>query len=394
MPASALRPAIDVAVVGGGIVGCACAWLAAQAGLRVALFEAQRIGAGATAAGMGHLVVIDEDPAELALARLSMAEWARWPGWEAVERRPTGTLWLAENPAQARAAEGKLARLRAADWPAEWLDAPALRAAEPRLAPDLAGALWVRQDEVAYGPGMALRLAADLRALGGTVEETCGVASLSADGLVLADGRRVSAGHVLLAAGCDSVRLWRGPRPLALWPRKGQLVITDRHPGYIRHALVELGYVDSAHGDAPESVAFNAQPRATGQVLLGSSRRYGDASPEVDAALLARMVRRAQRFLPGIGELQMLRAWAGFRPATPDGRPFIGPMPFGEAGGAARHWVATGHEGLGLTTAMGTARLWLDLLLLRAPAIDPAPYAPDRALAPARADAAAEEGVA
>ena len=250
-------PAIDVAVVGGGIVGCACAWAAARAGLRVALFEAQRVGAGATAAGMGHLVVIDEDPAELALARLSMALWPQWSGWERLDRRTAGTLWLAETPAQQAAAEAKRARLQAADWEAEWLDAPALRAAEPRLAHDLVGALWVRRDEIAYGPEMARRLADDLRAAGGAVHEMRRVAALARDGLVLADGTRVAAGHVLLAGGCESGRLWRGPAPLALRPRKGQLAITDRHPGWIRHALVELGYVDSAHGHAPESVAFN-----------------------------------------------------------------------------------------------------------------------------------------
>ena len=87
------------------------------------------------------------------------------------------------------------------------------------------------------------------------------------------------------------------------------------------------------------------------------------------------MVRRAQRFLPDIGELQMLRAWAGFRPATPDGRPLIGRI---AAAGPALHWAATGHEGLGLTLASGTARLWLDLLLGRPPAVDPAPFAADR----------------
>jgi len=163
-------------------------------------------------------------------------------------------------------------------------------------------------------------------------------------------------------------------RRCALRSRKGQLAITDRYPGYIRHALVELGYIDSAHGDADEAVAFNAQPRASGQVLLGSSRSYRDTSPDVDAALLARMVRRAQRFLPDIASLQMLRCWAGFRPAIPDGRPAIGRIP----GERDNHWVATGHEGLGLTTATGTASIWLDLLLGRAPAIDPAPYAPDR----------------
>ena len=374
MKAGTSRP-LDVAIVGGGIVGCACAQAAVEAGLHVAVFEAQRLGAGATAAAMGHLVVIDDDPAELALAQLSMALWRAWAGWGDIERRPTGTLWLAETPAQGRAAQAKLARLATAGISAQWLAPKDLHEAEPRLARDLAGALHVDGDEVAYGPEMAARLAADVRAGGGRVEEMRPVARLRDDGLELADGTRVAAGHVLLAAGCDSVRLWPRQAALALRPRKGQLAITDRYPGYVRHALVELGYIDAAHGDADESVAFNMQPRASGQVLLGSSRSYGDVSPEVDMALLARMVRRARRFLPGIGELQMLRSWAGFRPATPDGRPIIGRIP-----GDARtvRWVATGHEGLGLTTATGTARLWLDLLLGRPPAIDPAPYAPAR----------------
>jgi glycine/D-amino acid oxidase-like deaminating enzyme len=370
-----MNPAVDVAIVGGGIVGCACARAASRAGLRVAVFEGRRVGAGATAAGMGHLVTIDDDPAEFALATLSMRLWREWSGWHEIERLPTGTLWLAETAAQRDAAHAKLARLHAAGLAAEWLGPDALQAAEPSLARDLAGALRVAGDEVAYGPEMAARLADDVRAAGGVVHEMAPVAALRDDGLQLADGTRVAAGHVLLAAGCDSVRLWPGESPLRVRPRKGQLAITDRHPGHIRHALVELGYIDAAHGDADESVAFNAQPRASGQVLLGSSRSYRDTSVDVDAALLARMLRRAQRFLPGIGRLQMLRCWAGFRPATPDGRPLIGRIPGGARG---NQWVATGHEGLGLTTASGTASVWLALLLGREPAIDPAPYAPER----------------
>ena len=149
---------------------------------------------------------------------------------------------------------------------------------------------------------------------------------------------------------------------------RSQVVVVGAGPGGLA----------AAHGAADEAVAFNAQPRASGQLLLGSTRSFADRDPAVDVALLARMVRRARRFLPAIGGLQMLRCWAGFRPASADGRPVIGRIP-----GAARanQWVATGHEGLGLTTATGSASLWLDLLLARPPAIDPAPYAPDRFLA-------------
>ncbi|HEX4509597.1 MAG TPA: FAD-dependent oxidoreductase [Burkholderiaceae bacterium] len=386
-------PAVDVAVVGGGVVGCACAWTAAQAGLDVALFEARDIGGGATAAAMGHLVMLDDDPAELALARLSMHAWSRWPGWSRVAHRQAGTLWLAEDDAQQHAAQRRVARLRAADWDAEWLDAAALRVVEPRLAPDLVGALWVPRDEIADGPELARALASDLQSAGGSVHAGCGVDGVTADGLRLSDGRGVPARHVLLAAGVDSVALWPGAARLGLRPRHGQLLITDRYPGWVRHALVEMGYADSAHGCATESVAFNAQPRPSGQILVGSSRREGAATSRVDPALLSRMLRRAERFLPRLGELRALRTWAGCRPATADGRPLIGALPQDVRPGGTRTWVATGHEGLGLTTAMGTAQLWLDLLLERPPSIDPAPYAPVPARAQARRETA-EEGVA
>jgi glycine/D-amino acid oxidase-like deaminating enzyme len=71
--------------------------------------------------------------------------------------------------------------------------------------------------------------------------------------------------------------------------------------------------------------------------------------------------------------LQALRIWTGFRPTTPDGRPYIGAVP-----DTADQWVAAGHEGLGVTTALGTAKLMIDLIHGRQPAIDPAPYAPSR----------------
>jgi glycine/D-amino acid oxidase-like deaminating enzyme len=365
----------DVAIVGAGIVGCACAQAAAAAGLRVVVFDADGVAGGATGAGMGHLVVLDEDPAERALARLSMRCMAGWPagrrfGTAQHPGTPVGTLWLAETPAQRDAALAKQARLVAADWPAHWLEPAALRRAEPALAHDLVGALHVPGDDVVYGPGIALALADAVRTLGGAVETGCAVAAVSPRSLRLADGRRIDAGAVLVAAGVGTPALLPG-RAVPIRPRKGLLAITDRHPGVLRHTVVELGYIDSAAGDAAESVAFNAQPRETGQVLLGSSRQYGVTDPRVDPALLARMVRRAQRFMPSIGDLVMLRAWAGFRPATPDGRPLIGRLDDGP-------WIAAGHEGLGLTTAAGTAALWLDLLLGRAPAIDAAPFDPAR----------------
>jgi glycine/D-amino acid oxidase-like deaminating enzyme len=155
--------------------------------------------------------------------------------------------------------------------------------------------------------------------------------------------------------------------------RKGHLVITDRYPRTLRHQVLELGYAASAHGSDAASVAFNVQPRPTGQLLVGSSREFDSTSAAASLPMVRRMLARAIEFLPALRSLQVLRIWTGFRPTTADGRPYLGPVPE-----RRDLWVAAGHEGLGVTTALGSARLLVDQLLGRTPAIDPTPFLPAR----------------
>ena len=89
--------------------------------------------------------------------------------------------------------------------------------------------------------------------------------------------------------------------------------------------------------------------------------------------MLNRMLNRALEYMPGLGELSATRAWTGHRAATPDKLPLIGPSLASD-----RIWLATGHEGLGITTSLGTARILTDLLLERPTAIPSAPYSPSR----------------
>src|SRR5205807_5517346 len=123
---------------------------------------------------------------------------------------------------------------------------------------------------------------------------------LAPDGVRLANGTVVRGDAVVLATGARAVDL--APE-LPIRARKGHLAITDRYPGFVRHQLVELGYLKSAHGSADESVAFNVQPRATGQVLIGSSRQFGTEHPDVDAPMLARMLARAIEYMPALAKL-------------------------------------------------------------------------------------------
>jgi glycine/D-amino acid oxidase-like deaminating enzyme len=141
----------------------------------------------------------------------------------------------------------------------------------------------------------------------------------------------------------------------------------------VHHQLVELGYLKSAHSISTDSVAFNVQPRKTGQLLIGSSRQYGVEYSAIDDHMLTRMLQRAQEYMPALADLSGIRCWTGFRAATPDKLPLIGPCTPG-----SRLYLATGHEGLGITTSLATAKLVADQILGRAPAIPVEPYLPDR----------------
>ena len=358
----------DLIIVGAGIIGTACADYASQEGLRVAIVEPGPIGGGATAAAMGHLVAMDDDPAELALAHYSLNLWEAFTGIEQIEYSRCGTLWVAGNEAEYACIPEKLARLATVGVQAELIDSTQLYRLEPHLKAGLFGGMRVAREAVVYPPGMARHLLDRARARGAELHSHR-VTAITEHGVQLADQTRL-AGSVLVTTGCALPELL--PQ-LPMRARKGHLVITDRYPGIVHHQLLELGYADSAHGDADSSVAFNVQPRPTGQILIGSSREYGSDTPDVSMAMARRMLERSFRFLPALRQLEALRIWTGFRPVSADGLPYLGRVP-----GRANLWVAAGHEGLGITTSLGSARLVIDQLLGRPTAIDTRPYDPGR----------------
>jgi glycine/D-amino acid oxidase-like deaminating enzyme len=389
----------DVLIVGAGIIGAACADALSARGLSVTVVEQEVVGSGATAAGMGHLVVMDDNEAELALSAWSLELWRGFVGDQPArhEYSQCGTIWVAADDEEMAAARVKAQTMAAHGLPCRMLDARALYECEPQLRPGLAGGLLVDGDGLVYPPKSASILmdraiARGAKLVSGTVQriEGCdgegagaplrGAAGLPKSGgagsraggncVVLADGTRLQAGRIVLAAGSRSSALLA---ELPVEPKKGHVAITDRYPGFIRHQLVELGYIKSAHAASGDSVAFNLQPRPTGQILIGSSRQFGTTDLAVDHAMMARMLRHATAFTPALASMNVLRCWTGLRAASPDGLPIIGPHP-------ARPglWLATGHEGLGITTSLATAQLLAAQMLDEAASIPAAPYLPSR----------------
>ncbi|MGA9717382.1 MAG: FAD-dependent oxidoreductase [Acidobacteriaceae bacterium] len=365
-----MTSAFDVVIVGAGIAGCACAREMTEAGVQVAIIDHSPPGSGVTAAGMGHIVTMDDSPAQLALTHYARSLWrklsAELPA--AVEYEERGTLWIAADDEEMAQVHAKHITCTRAGIPSEVLDGPALAEAEPHLRRGLSGALLVSDDAVLYPPAAARFLLQTAERRGARVLHAA-VTRAGAGVVTLADGTTLASDHIVIATGADTNLVpW-----LRLKKRKGHLVITDRYPGFVRHQLVELGYLRSAHSTTSDSVAFNIQPRITGQLLIGSSRQYQQEDTTADAAIIDRMLRRAYEYMPQLASLSAIRVWTGFRAATADKLPLIGPTQ------DPTLYLLAGFEGLGITVAPAAARLLVDHLLARKPAIEPAPYLPQRA---------------
>ena len=362
----------DAVVVGAGIVGAACADDCVRQGMHVAVVDGDVIGGGTTAAGMGHIVVMDDSEAQFALTRYSQQLWQELRSAlpADVEYEQCGTIWVAADEEEMAEVHRKQAYYSERDVPVEILDREALERSEPNLRKGMAGGLLVPEDGVLYPPCAARFLMERAQAGGATIHLGCRVAKIGEGRVRLDNGKELRAGAIINAAGNGAASLTPG---LAIKKRKGHLVITDRYPGFVRHQLVELGYLKSAHSTPGDSVAFNVQPRKTGQILVGSSRQYDVEDKRVDNTMLVRMLQRAAQYMPDLAPLSAIRVWTGFRAATPDKLPLIGPW-----AGDSTVFLATGHEGLGITTSLATARIVVDQIAGREAAIPVAPYLPSR----------------
>jgi glycine/D-amino acid oxidase-like deaminating enzyme len=321
---------------------------------------------------MGHLVVMDDSEAQFALTRYSQQLWDEISDElpREVEHDACGTIWIAVDDEEMAEVRRKEKFYSERGVRVEVLDAQSVAEAEPNLRPGLVGGLRVPGDSVIYPPCAAQFFVDQAVAGGAALFVGKAVETVTADGVRLRDGSSISAGVIVNSAGGWSPLLTPG---VDVKKRKGHLVITDRYPNFLRHQLVELGYLKSAHSLTAESVAFNIQPRKTGQLLIGSSRQFGVEESTVDTSIVTRMLDRAIEYLPALGKLSSLRTWTGFRAATPDKLPLIGPH--------AEHkrlYLATGHEGLGITTSLGTAKLLVAQIMNRDAAIPIAPYLPAR----------------
>jgi glycine/D-amino acid oxidase-like deaminating enzyme len=354
----------DVVVIGGGIVGCACAYYLARAGVGVRLLERGSLGSGASKAGMSHIVTWEEPDAHLELARASLQLYIELceelP--EDIEYRQTGSLVVVEDEANLANMAAMVTRLGGKGVAGELLNEDDLRRFEPNLATGLPGGVYFPGDGQVNPLITTQSLAHAARVKGASIDTQVEVNGIEISAgrvtAVLTGAGRIPAAYVVIAAGAWSSHAARmGGVEIPVQPRKGTIIVTYPVPEDRLHCKITLsaGYMDSVHGNGDGNgvvVAANIQQVKNGNLLLGSSRQFNGYDLSVDAGVVRQVLARCLRIMPALSQVQAIRMWSGLRPYTPDLLPIIGSSR--RIGGL---FFATGHEGIGITEAPITGKL-------------------------------------
>ena len=347
----------DVVVIGGGVIGLAVAWRAAQRGASVCVLERGELGGGASHVAAGMLAPVTEaDPGELALLELGLCSARMWPAFaaELAESsgadpglRRCGALVVARDRDEAEALERELALRRELGLDVTRLLPSAARRCEPALTPTIRLALEVPGDHAADPRATVIALAEASRRTGvalytDTTAQRINLDGAKITGVQLAGGGVVATEQVVVAAGAWSGAIAGLPDAvrLPLRPVKGQIMrLRDpAGPGLLERIVrFEGGYL---------------VPRGDGRYVLGATMEERGFDTSVTAGGLYELLRDAGELVPAIHELIVEELSAGLRPATPDNAPVLGRC----ADVEGLLW-ATGHHRNGILLAPVTAEI-------------------------------------
>jgi len=319
----------NVAIIGAGVIGLGIAWRLAMRGVPVAVFDKGACGAGASHAAAGMLAACAEaEPGEEALVTLGRASQARWPAFAAelkqasgvdVGLRPEGTLVVALTSDDQARLNHQLVFQQELGLPLQWITAAETRRREPHLAGKLAGAVFSPEDTQVDNRKLAAALRIAAEAAGAGISEHQAVKTISndagrVDSIVLADGRKVAADVVVLAAGAWS-RSIEGLAPELrppVRPIKGQMLALRMDP--TAPLLTHVVWAPGAY----------LVPRLDGRLLVGATVEEKGYDTSLTAGGILTLLEAAWRVVPAVEELPIDEMWVGHRPGSRDDAPILG----------------------------------------------------------------------
>jgi len=358
----------DCIIVGGGAIGLLSAQMLVERGLRPLLLEQGALARESSWAGGGIVSPMYPWRYPDAVNRLAVYGQRHYPEVLArlrdqtgidPELLPSGMLMLDEpEPAMGPWAERWAVRIERLATRAE------LEAVQPGLDPRFEQGSWMPEIHQVRNPRLAKALAAQARQTPGlTIREQAPVAEIvvaggRVAGVRLQNGETIAADRVLVTAGAWSGGLMPAAcsAPAVIQPVKGQIVQFQTTPGTLTRMVMR----DSRY----------LIPRKDGLVLIGSTLEFGTFDKQTTTEALEALRAAAIGLVPALADAPVVNQWAGLRPGTRDGIPFIGECP-----AVAGLYVNAGQFRNGIVMGLGSARLVAELIAGEPPFVDPAPYA-------------------
>ncbi|MEY4087471.1 MAG: hypothetical protein RIU70_581 [Actinomycetota bacterium] len=370
----------DAIVIGAGIVGASSALSLTNAGFRVLVIDRGAVSSGTTGAGEGNILVSDKDPGpELTLALRSRDFWFEMQEdvGDSFELEAKGGVVVARND------DGPLIKLASEQSQhgvlTQKLDHGSLHQLEPYLNPDLHSGIFYPQDAQCQPMLAAAHVIRTVVSRGGAFISQAKVTRVIVENSRVA-GVETSQGIFRAPIVVNATGTWAGEiatmagSHLPIAPRKGFILVTEPTKKYVFHKVYDSDYVSNvASSDADLQTSTVVEGTRSGTILIGASRERIGFDGSMNYEILRRLAAQATSLFPILRDVQLLRAYRGFRPYAPDHLPVIGED--GKVGGL---WHSAGHEGAGIGLAPGSAALITDAILGKESFMDCSPFSPRR----------------
>lgn len=370
----------DAIVIGAGIVGASCALSLTNAGLKVLVIDRGTVSSGTTGAGEGNILVSDKDPGpELTLALRSRDLWFEMQDdvGDFFELEAKGGVVVArgDNSELLKLAEHQ----RAHGVDARVVSASELRDLEPYLDPSFSSGVFYPQDAQCQPMLAAAHVIRTVVTRGGVF-----VSNAKVTKVLLQDGRirgvETTQGEFAAPIVVNATGTWAGEiakmagSQLPIAPRRGFILVTEPTKKYVFHKVYDSDYVANvASSDADLQTSTVVEGTRSGTILIGASRERVGFDGSMNIEILRRLAAQATSLFPVLRDVQLLRAYRGFRPYAPDHLPVVG-----EDSLVKGLWHSAGHEGAGIGLAPGSAALITDAILGRPSFMDGTPFSPAR----------------
>jgi len=351
-----------------------------NAGLKVLVIDRGAVSSGTTGAGEGNILVSDKDPGpELTLALRSRDLWFEMQTdvGDFFELEAKGGVVVArgDNSELLKLAEHQ----RAHGVDARVVNGAELRDLEPFLDPSFSSGVFYPQDAQCQPMLAAAHVIRTVVARGGAFVSNAKVTKVLVQDKKIR-GVETTQGEFLAPIVVNATGTWAGEiakmagSQLPIAPRRGFILVTEPTKKYVFHKVYDSDYVANvASSDADLQTSTVVEGTRSGTILIGASRERVGFDGTMNVEILRRLAAQATSLFPVLRDVQLLRAYRGFRPYAPDHLPVVG-----EDSLVKGLWHSAGHEGAGIGLAPGSAALITDAILGRPSFMDGTPFSPAR----------------